>query len=76
MRASNLLFCKLRDRDQVSRGVPDGELGRSIERLVDRYDHGDVSHGSGLRKETGHPYHEAVWMLTLTIDQLRTEFAG
>ena len=27
----------------------------------------------GVRAEVGHPYHEAVWMLTLTIDQLRVE---
>lgn len=26
-----------------------------------------------VRAEVGHPYHEAVWMLTLTIDKLRTE---
>jgi len=26
-----------------------------------------------VRKEVGHPYHEAVWMLTLTIAQIRTE---
>lgn len=26
-----------------------------------------------VRAEVGHPYHEAVWMLTLTIDQLQTE---
>jgi DNA-binding PadR family transcriptional regulator len=26
-----------------------------------------------VRKEVGHPFHEAVWMLSLTIDQLRTE---
>jgi DNA-binding PadR family transcriptional regulator len=28
---------------------------------------------TAVRKEVGHPYHEAVWMLTLSIDQLRTE---
>jgi DNA-binding PadR family transcriptional regulator len=27
----------------------------------------------GVRAEVGHPYHEAVWMLTLTIEQLRAE---
>ena len=27
----------------------------------------------GVRAEVGHPYHEAVWMLTLTIDQLTAE---
>jgi DNA-binding PadR family transcriptional regulator len=27
----------------------------------------------GVRAEVGHPYHEAVWMLTLMIDQLRSE---
>jgi DNA-binding PadR family transcriptional regulator len=26
-----------------------------------------------VRREVGHPYHEAVWMLTLAIDQLRAE---
>jgi DNA-binding PadR family transcriptional regulator len=26
-----------------------------------------------VRREVGHPYHEAVWMLTLAIDHLRTE---
>lgn len=26
-----------------------------------------------VRKEVGHSYHEAVWMLSLTIDQLRSE---
>lgn len=26
-----------------------------------------------VRGEVGHPYHEAVWMLTLSIEQLRTE---
>lgn len=26
-------------------------------------------------EEVGHPYHEAVWMLTLTIDQFKTELA-
>ena len=26
-----------------------------------------------VRKEVGHPYHEAVWMLSLGIDQIRTE---
>jgi len=26
-----------------------------------------------VRAEVGHPYHEAVWMLTLTIEHLRTE---
>jgi DNA-binding PadR family transcriptional regulator len=26
-----------------------------------------------VRAEVGHPYHEAVWMLTLMIEQLRTE---
>lgn len=26
-----------------------------------------------VRKEVGHPFHEAVWMLSLTLDQLRTE---
>lgn len=26
-----------------------------------------------VRAEVGHPYHEAVWMLTLTIDHLQTE---
>jgi hypothetical protein len=26
-----------------------------------------------VRAEVGHPYHEAVWMLTLIIEQLRTE---
>jgi DNA-binding PadR family transcriptional regulator len=26
-----------------------------------------------VRKEVGHDFHEAVWMLTLTIDQFRTE---
>jgi DNA-binding PadR family transcriptional regulator len=26
-----------------------------------------------VRKEVGHRYHEAVWMLTLSIDQIRTE---
>ena len=26
-----------------------------------------------VRKEVGHEFHEAVWMLTLTIEQLRTE---
>jgi DNA-binding PadR family transcriptional regulator len=28
---------------------------------------------SAVRKEVGHRYHEAVWMLSLTIDQIRTE---
>jgi hypothetical protein len=28
---------------------------------------------TAVRKEVGHRYHEAVWMLSLTIDQLRTE---
>jgi DNA-binding PadR family transcriptional regulator len=28
---------------------------------------------AAVRKEVGHPFHEAVWMLSLTIDQLRTE---
>ena len=26
-----------------------------------------------VRREVGHPFHEAVWMLTLTIQQLRLE---
>jgi len=26
-----------------------------------------------VRKEVGHPFHEAIWMLRLSIDQLRTE---
>jgi len=26
-----------------------------------------------VRREVGHPFHEAVWMLTLTIEQLRVE---
>jgi hypothetical protein len=26
-----------------------------------------------VMREVGHPYHEAVWMLSLTIEQLRTE---
>jgi DNA-binding PadR family transcriptional regulator len=29
----------------------------------------------GVRREVGHPFHEAVWMLTLTIRQLRLELA-
>lgn len=28
-----------------------------------------------VMREVGHPYHEAVWMLSLTIEQLRTELA-
>jgi DNA-binding PadR family transcriptional regulator len=28
-----------------------------------------------VREEVGHDFHEAVWMLTLTIDQLKTELA-
>jgi DNA-binding PadR family transcriptional regulator len=28
---------------------------------------------SAVRKEVGHPFHEAVWMLRLGIDQIRTE---
>jgi DNA-binding PadR family transcriptional regulator len=28
---------------------------------------------AAVRKEVGHRFHEAVWMLSLTIDQLRTE---
>jgi DNA-binding PadR family transcriptional regulator len=28
---------------------------------------------AAVRKEVGHRYHEAVWMLSLTLDQLRTE---
>jgi DNA-binding PadR family transcriptional regulator len=28
---------------------------------------------AAVRKEVGHPYHEAVWMLSLSIDQLTTE---
>jgi DNA-binding PadR family transcriptional regulator len=28
---------------------------------------------AAVRKEVGHPFHEAVWMLSLTIDQLRSE---
>ena len=28
---------------------------------------------AAVRKEVGHRYHEAVWMLSLTIDQVRTE---
>jgi len=29
----------------------------------------------GVRQEVGHEFHEAVWMLTLTINQLKTELA-
>jgi len=39
----------------------EGELARKREILA------------AVRREVGHPYHEAVWMLTLSIDQLRTE---
>lgn len=28
---------------------------------------------AAVRKEVGHPFHEAVWMLRLSIDQIRTE---
>jgi DNA-binding PadR family transcriptional regulator len=28
---------------------------------------------AAVRREVGHPYHEAVWMLSLSIDQLTTE---
>ena len=28
---------------------------------------------AAVRKEVGHPFHEAVWMLSLNLDQLRTE---
>jgi hypothetical protein len=28
---------------------------------------------AAVRNEVGHPFHEAIWMLTLSIDQLRTE---
>ena len=28
---------------------------------------------AAVRKEVGHPFHEAVWMLTLDLDQIRTE---
>jgi len=28
---------------------------------------------AAVRKEVGHPFHEAVWMLSLNIDQVRTE---
>jgi len=39
----------------------EGELGRRREILA------------AVRNEVGHPYHEAVWMLSLSIDQVRTE---
>jgi hypothetical protein len=26
-----------------------------------------------IRKEVGHPFHEAVWMVSLVIDQFKTE---
>jgi DNA-binding PadR family transcriptional regulator len=39
------------------------ELGRKQEILQD------------VLQETGHPFHEAVWMLSLALDQLRTELA-
>jgi hypothetical protein len=26
-----------------------------------------------IRREVGHPFHEAVWMVSLTIEQFRTE---
>jgi len=38
-----------------------GELARNQEVL------------EAVRKEVGHPFHEAVWMLTLWIEQIRTE---
>jgi hypothetical protein len=28
---------------------------------------------AAVKKEVGHPFHEAVWMLTLDLDQLRVE---
>jgi DNA-binding PadR family transcriptional regulator len=28
---------------------------------------------AAVRKEVGHPFHEAVWMLSLSLDQIRTE---
>ncbi len=40
-----------------------GELGRKQKILQD------------VLSEVGHPYHEAVWMLSFTLDQLRVELA-
>lgn len=40
-----------------------GELARKQEVLQE------------VLRETGHPFHEAVWMLSLSIEQLRTELA-
>lgn len=39
----------------------EGELARELATLRD------------IRKEVGHSYHEAVWMVSLTIDQIRVE---
>jgi len=52
-----VFFKQLRQRQKFL----EGELARKQEILL------------AVRKEVGHRFHEAVWMLSLNIDQLRTE---